>query len=99
MTPSGIKVTVISPSFVKTDITVNALTESGEKYGRMTKDIASGYSPDYVAERTFKAVVNEESDVVIAPIPDKGAIYIRTFLPTIFFFVMKMYGRRFKKEE
>lgn len=96
---AGIKVTVISPSFVKTDITVNALTSSGEKYGAVTKDIASGYSPDYVAERTFKAVVNEETDVVIAPVGDKAGIYIRSFVPSLFFTLMKFYGRRFRKDE
>jgi len=96
---AGIRVTVISPSFVKTDITVNALTASGQRFGQVTKDIASGYSPDYVAERTFKAVINQESDVVIAPIPDKAAIYIRSFLPNIYFFIMKFYARRFKKDD
>ncbi|ODM99916.1 Dehydrogenase/reductase SDR family protein 7-like [Orchesella cincta] len=95
----GIKVTVISPSFVKTDITVNAFTTSGEKYGRVTQDIASGYTPDYVAERTFKAVVNEESDVVIAPLTHKASIYIRTFLPSLCFLIMKFYARRFRKDQ
>lgn len=89
---------VISPGYVKTDITVNALTASGEKYGVMTKDIEGGYSPDYVAERTFKAVINNESDVIIAPLGDRGAVYIRNFLPSIFFFAMKLYGRKFKTE-
>ncbi len=83
---------------MKTDISVNALTASGEKFGVVTKEIASGYSPDYVAERTFKAVINEESDVVIAPVSDKGAIYLRNFLPSIFFFAMKFYARKFKKD-
>lgn len=86
---------VISPSFVNTDITVNALTANGEKYGVVTKDIASGYSADHVAERTFKAVLNNESDVVIAPMTNKGAIYLRHFLPSVFFIAMKFYAKKF----
>ncbi|ODN01311.1 Dehydrogenase/reductase SDR family protein 7-like [Orchesella cincta] len=59
----------------------------------------SGYTPDYVAERTFKAVVNEESDVVIAPLTHKASIYIRTFLPSLCFLIMKFYARRFRKDQ
>ena len=37
MAEHNVKVTVVSPGYIQTNLSVNALTGSGEKYGGMTK--------------------------------------------------------------
>lgn len=92
----GINVTIVSPSYVNTPISVNALSSTGEKVGVLTKEIETGYSVDYVSERIFKAVVNQESDVTVAPITHRMAIHLRNLMPSVFFVVSQLYGKRFK---
>lgn len=95
--PEGVHVSIISPSYVNTPISVNAFHSSGEKLGKVTKEIETGYKVEYVSERIFKAVVNKETDVVIAPLLHRGAIYARNFLPAAFHHGISWHGKRFRK--
>ncbi len=37
--------------YIKTDLSLNALTGSGTSYGKMDETTAKGYEPAYVAQR------------------------------------------------
>ncbi len=89
----GVQVTVISPGYVQTNLSINALTSSGSLNGRVDADTASGYTPDFVAERTFKAIVNGEKDVLIAPLAPKIAIFLRYTIPNLYFILMARRAR------
>lgn len=39
MAEHNIKVTVVSPGYIQTNLSVNALTGSGEKYGGMNRNL------------------------------------------------------------
>jgi len=93
----GIDVTVISPGYVKTNISINALTGSGAQLGRMTEAINTGLSPEYLSERTLKAVINREKDIVVSPITPKAAIFLRYLAPSVFFFLMRYRARKTNK--
>jgi dehydrogenase/reductase SDR family protein 7B len=93
----GIEVTTICPGYVKTNLSLNALTGSGSRLGRMTRNIETGLSSEYVAERVFKAVQNREKDLVISPLIPKIAIFLRYLTPTIYFFIMRRMGRAYNK--
>jgi len=84
----GIQVTLVSPGYVRTNLSLNALTGSGSLYGKMDEATAKGYSAEYVAERTFRAIMNGEKDVLIAPILPRIALRMRQLLPTLYFFIM-----------
>lgn len=75
---------------------MNALTSTGETYGIVSDDIATGYSPEYVSERIFKAVANKEKDVIIAPLFHRAAMYTRIFMPVLYFYNVMRYGQRFE---
>lgn len=51
-----IKVTILCPGYIRTSISLNALTASGEKFNRMSKKQANGMDPDVFVKKVFKAV-------------------------------------------
>ncbi|KAJ8963726.1 hypothetical protein NQ314_005419 [Rhamnusium bicolor] len=84
----NIFVTVVSPGYIKTELSLNALTSSGSIYGQMDSSTESGYSPDIVAEKIVRAVVEKKKEIIICTILPKLAIFLRKYIPSLYFFVM-----------
>ncbi|XP_025208815.1 dehydrogenase/reductase SDR family protein 7-like [Melanaphis sacchari] len=84
-----VKVTVVSPGHIQTNLSLNALTGSGSQYGVMDESTMSGYSAEYVAQRIVDAVVNDEQEVIIAPLYARLAIGLRYVWPRFYFWLMK----------
>ena len=93
-----IKVTVVSPGYVQTALSLNALTGSGQVYGVVDKTTAEGYSPEYVADCVLRAVLKQEKDVLVSSFTPKVAIYLRTLCPSLYFWVMYKRAKRSEKE-
>uniref|UniRef100_UPI00358F2B5A dehydrogenase/reductase SDR family member 7B isoform X2 n=1 Tax=Myxine glutinosa TaxID=7769 RepID=UPI00358F2B5A len=90
----GIDVTVISPGYIRTNLSINAVSADGSPYGRLDATTAEGQEPEAVAKEVYQAVVNRKKDVVLAgPVP-KAAICLRALAPSIYFFVMARRARR-----
>lgn len=93
-------VSVVSPGYVKTQLSVNALTGTGSTYGQKDENTENGYPASYVAEKTVKAVVQKQKEVVIATLLPKVAIFIRRFVPGLYFYIMTKRAKKigFKKD-
>ncbi|XP_026181354.1 dehydrogenase/reductase SDR family member 7B [Mastacembelus armatus] len=95
----GIPVTVISPGYIRTNLSVNAVTGDGSKYGVLDKTTAVGWDPRDVAQGVLRAVRQKRKDVVLAsPLPSL-AIYLRTLWPALFFKLMASSARTKQKKE
>lgn len=92
-----IPVTVISPGYIRTNLSVNAVTGDGSKYGVVDKTTASGRDPRDVAQLVLKAVRQRSKDVVVAGLVPNVAIYLRTLWPALFFKVMSSRARKEQK--
>jgi dehydrogenase/reductase SDR family protein 7B len=55
----------------------------------MDSAIASGYKPGYVADKILSAVVEGKKELIISPITPWLAIIIRTFAPSLYFWIME----------
>lgn len=77
----NIKVTLICPGFVNTDVSINALTGDGSRQDKMDKATKSGLSPDDFAIRAIRAISREKREVVISGIPEKFAVLVKRFFP------------------
>ncbi|KAB5553783.1 hypothetical protein PHYPO_G00042670 [Pangasianodon hypophthalmus] len=92
----GLHVSVISPGYIRTNLSLNAVTGDGSKYGVMDKTTAAGRDPVDVAHAVLKAVTYRQKDVLlVGPLPAL-AVYLRTLWPAAFFRVM---ASRAKKEK
>ncbi|XP_067859004.1 dehydrogenase/reductase SDR family member 7B isoform X1 [Heptranchias perlo] len=91
----GVQVTVVSPGYIRTNLSLNAVTENGSKYGVMDKNTAEGYEPHVVAEAVLTAICRRKKDVLLAGLLPTAAVYFRTLVPSLFFPIM---AARAKKE-
>lgn len=95
----NIKFTVASPGYVKTALSLNALTGSGQVYGIMDKATESGYESKYVAECILKSVLKQAKEVIIAPFSPKCAIVLRTLFPSLYFWIMQKRARKLARDK
>lgn len=79
----NIKVTLICPGYVKTNISINALTGNGEAQNKMDTATNNGLTPEHFSKLALKAVFNEKNEVYIAGFKEKSAIYLKRFFPKL----------------
>ena len=80
----GIKVTMILPGRVKTNISFNAITKDGNHHGQMDPGQEKGISPEICAKKIWKAVKKNKKEILIGK-KEVLMVYIRKFLPGIFY--------------
>ncbi|XP_077980813.1 dehydrogenase/reductase SDR family protein 7-like [Glandiceps talaboti] len=90
----NIQVTVISPSYIKTNLSLNAVNPDGTNYGVMDSTIMRGMTPEYVANQILQAVANKQEDIILGPFTHKAAIYLRTLLPAVFNKIMEARAKK-----
>ncbi|CAL8305000.1 unnamed protein product [Merluccius merluccius] len=90
----GIGVTVVSPGYIQTNLSLNAVTGDGSKYGVLDKTTAMGRDPRDVAKAVLEAVRHRSKDIILAgPLPAL-AVYLRNLWPALFFKVMSLRARK-----
>ncbi|XP_047399463.1 dehydrogenase/reductase SDR family member 7B isoform X1 [Sciurus carolinensis] len=97
MEQDEIQVTVISPGYIHTNLSVNAITADGSRYGAIDKNTAQGRSPAEVAQDVLAAVGKKKKDVILADLLPSLAIYVRTLAPELFFSIMAYRARKERK--
>ncbi|MEM9324865.1 MAG: SDR family oxidoreductase [Bacteroidota bacterium] len=80
----NIKVTIACPGFIKTNISVNALTGDGSKQNKMDDAQAGGMSAEECARQIVRAIKKEKEEVYIGGAKEKMGIYLKRFWPSAF---------------
>lgn len=80
---AGIRVTMVCPGFVRTDVSVNALTGDGRPQGTMDRGQARGMSSDECARRIADAVRNDRDEIVIGG-KERFAVLLWRLLPSAY---------------
>lgn len=78
-----IHVTLICPGFIRTNVSVNALTADGTALNEMDQAQANGMSPDNCAKEIFAAMKSKKEEVYIGG-KETYAVYLKRFLPGLF---------------
>ncbi len=79
----NIKVTIVSPGRIKTNISLNALTEDGKSYNKMDAGQAGGMEPERCAQQIVKAVKKERKELLVGK-SELLMVHIRRFLPALY---------------
>ena len=79
----GISVSIICPGFIKTNVTVNSVTSTGEKYGVMDENQENGMSANDCATKILEAIDKKKEEVLIGG-KEKFGVYIKRFFPNYF---------------
>lgn len=79
----GISVTLICPGFIRTKVSINALTADGTPLGEMDEAQDKGMSPGTCAAEIFTAIRSKKEEVYIGG-KETLAVYLKRFFPGIF---------------
>lgn len=79
----GIRVLLVCPGFVQTNISINALVADGNTQGTMDEATEKGFSPDEVAAKILKAIKKGKEEIVIAEGKVLLATYLKRFAPRL----------------
>ena len=84
LSPFGACVILVCPGYVKTDLSWNALTASGDRYKKNDANQKNGMSPDLCATKTLKAIENSKAEVYFGGLKEISALLISRFFPSLF---------------
>ncbi|XP_009887506.1 PREDICTED: dehydrogenase/reductase SDR family member 7B isoform X1 [Charadrius vociferus] len=92
-----IDVTVVSPGYIQTNLSLNAVTADGSRYGVMDKNTAEGQTAAEVAQVVLNAVGQKKKEVLVAGLTPSLAVYLRNLFPRLFFTLMATRAKKEKK--
>lgn len=80
---SNIQVTLVCPGYIRTNISFNALTESGSRHNQMDANQEKGMPPEKCAELILKAIAAGKEEIVIGG-KETAGVYFKRFFPGLF---------------
>ena len=78
----NIKVLTICPGFIRTNVSINALSADGSKQNSMDKTTNAGMSPEECAAEIAAAIRREKFEVLIGG-KETFAVYLKRFFPRL----------------
>lgn len=90
----NIRVGVSSPSYVQTNISVNAVRGDNSQYGVTDTNIAKGMSAEYLAEEIVLQAATGEEDVIVGPFIHRLAPHLNVLFPGLMRMVMKLRAKK-----
>ncbi len=78
----GIRVTLLCPGFVRTEVSLHALRGDGSPQGKMDRAQAEGMDPDRFARRAVNAVWRQRSEVYLGG-REVLAVYLKRWAPAL----------------
>ncbi|MCP4413360.1 MAG: SDR family oxidoreductase [Gammaproteobacteria bacterium] len=82
---NNIRVTTITPGFIQTNLSKNALNSDGSKFGITDADIAKGIDVDVCAKRIIDGLTKGKKEILIAGMRERLALLMKRFFPKILF--------------
>ena len=79
----NIKVLIVCPGKIKTDISINAITGTGGKHNKMDQSQAQGLSAEECARQIIKGIKNNTDELFIGG-KELRAIWVKRFFPNLF---------------
>jgi short-subunit dehydrogenase len=79
----NLAVTLICPGFIRTQVSVNALTGDGSQLGQMDQAQANGMSPEDCAQEIFVAIAKKKNEVYIGG-KEKYYVLVKRLFPDLF---------------
>jgi short-subunit dehydrogenase len=83
-----IDVSLVCPGFVKTNVTVNALTADGDKYNQVDDALKKAMSPEEFAKRLLPKLAKRKEEIVIGG-TEILAVYLKRLAPSLLNKILK----------
>lgn len=90
---NNIKVHIICPGYVKTNVSMNAVNEKGERYNKMDKGQEKGMEPRLAAKKILIAIRNNRYETFFGGM-EMFSITAKRFFPRIFYKLILKAGKK-----
>ena len=80
---NNITITLVCPGFVKTNVSLNALTGDGTPQQKMDTATNNGIAPERFAKLMIKAIKNKKEEVYIAGFKEKLGVFVKRMYPKL----------------
>lgn len=84
----NIKVLLVCPGYVKTNISLNALNSTGKAHAIMDSNQENGMSAEECAAAIIKGIQNNKKEIILGG-KEVVAVWIKRFFPGLFFIIAK----------
>ncbi|MHA8108947.1 SDR family NAD(P)-dependent oxidoreductase [Aquirufa sp. A-Brett2-W8] len=85
----GIRVTTILPGYIKTNISLHAMNEKGEAYGKMDPNQAKGLDPNFTAVKILQAILAGKNEFFVGGFLEGFGLFVKRFFPSIMPFMLR----------
>ena len=79
----GVQVSTILPGYIRTEISLHAMNEHGEKYGLMDPNQAKGLDPALTAQKIVEAVSQGKNEFFVGGALERLGLIVKQFAPRI----------------
>ncbi|HEY6159850.1 MAG TPA: SDR family oxidoreductase [Bacteroidia bacterium] len=80
----NIGVLIVCPGRIRTNISINAVTEKGSKHGKMDEAQDKGLSPEECAKQILHALEAGREEIYVGQPREKQALLMKRFFPSLF---------------
>lgn len=84
-----IAVTLLCPGFIKTNISKNALTADGRKFGKMGDAHSNAMTADEMVTKVWQDIKNRKEEIVVTGWKERMALLVQRFSPTLLNKILK----------
>lgn len=95
---TNIHVCVISPGYIRTNLSLNAVTGNGSTYGVMDRTTSTGMEPKNVADAIIGAILSRKNELVLSGFLPQVVLILRILCPSLYFYLMKKRAYRLRRE-
>lgn len=81
----NIRVNVMMPGYINTNVSLNALDSQGAKFGKMDQNQANGMPADVCARKILIAAENDQKEVFFGGMKEGTGLFLRKIWPSLLF--------------
>jgi dehydrogenase/reductase SDR family protein 7B len=96
---TGVQVLQVYPGYVQTNISLNAMTGSGEKFGKVDSNIKEGMSVEACCEQIVKAIGLGYTEMMIGPLAIQVLPYLAVVTPLVNMVTTRLYTKQMQTKE
>jgi len=89
---NGIRVTMVCPGYIRTDISLSALKGDGGKHAKMDPGIEQGMPAAECATRILQGVRREKNEIIVGAKRERGLVYLKRFFPDLLARMVSRHG-------
>ncbi|CAN0605449.1 unnamed protein product [Ectocarpus sp. 12 AP-2014] len=90
----GLRVTTITPGFIRTNVSRNALGPDGAPTGTTDSDIAGGMDVDECADVIMAGFENGDPEIAVGSGPEMGLVQLKRDDPIATFNALEQFARQ-----